>query len=236
MTAPHLLQAGRALVERVRLRAFMAAADGVAAVEFAMLLPLLVLLYLGMTEMTYAVNADHRLTSLARTLADLTGRQLRVTSGTPGPGETAIESIFNAGFAVMQPYKVDDPSGPLSMTISSIAVKATGATTGNPPQPVLEGKVCWSEGRLASGGALQKTGAPALTPGATVPVPLGFRTANTSFVRADVNLAYKPLFGSTILRWITGDKVGAITLQEQTPWPVRNTTEVVMSGVAACLT
>lgn len=224
-----LVRSGRALLERARLAAFLTAAEGIAAVEFAMLLPLLILLYLGMTEMTWAVNADHRLTSLGRTIADLTGRQSEVSS-------TSMDAIFGAAFPVMQPFKVDDPAGPLSMTVSSIAVIDTKTTTGNPPQPVLQGKVCWSEGRLASGGTLTKSGATALPPGSTVPIPVGFRTAKTSFVLADVRLAYKPLFGSSILKWITGNQVGSITLQEQTPWPVRNVPEVIMSGVAPCLT
>lgn len=206
---------------------FAAAADGIAAVEFAMILPLLMVLYLGMNEVTNAVNTDHRVTLLARTLADLTGQQTKVTTTTAAAGETAMNTIFGAAFAVMAPYKVDDPTRPVSMTVSSVAVPTP--TSGTPTQ----GTVCWSEKRTVANGALQ-TGT-GLTKGSTVAIPVGFQQAGTSYVRADVTLAYKPIFGSSLLRWITGDGTSGITFVQQMPWPVRNAKEVTMAGIANCV-
>lgn len=220
------MSAGKPLFGRAA--AFAASVDGVAAVEFAMVLPLLVVLYLGMAEITYAVNADHRVTLLGRTLADLTGRQTKVTA-------TTMDGIFGAAFAVMQPYKADDPTSPMTMVVSSVAVTDTGTASGGAASGVLQGKVCWSEARKAVSGALTTSGATALTAGTVVTVPTGFQNAGTSYIRADVTLNYKPIFGSSVLKYFTNNGTSAITFSQKTPWPVRNGTEVIMTGVTGCV-
>ena len=80
----------------LRLRHFVPSRDGVAAVEFAMVLPVMVLMYLGMTELTFAVNTDRKITLLSRTLADLTGRATSVNTAD-------MDTIFNAASSVMAP-------------------------------------------------------------------------------------------------------------------------------------
>lgn len=205
-------------------RRFGTASQGVAAVEFAMVLPFMIILYLGMVEVTNAVSTDHRVTLLARTLADLTGQQTKVTSASSSTsGETLMDSVFGAAFAVMAPYKAES----ISMTVTSVAVKPTSTTAGSP----VQGKVCWSDARVVTSGALSKTGATPLAAGTVAPVPAGFDTPTSSFIRADVVLNYNPMFGSSILKYITGNSVSAITFTENMPWPVRNTSEVKMSGV-----
>ena len=74
----------------------------------------------------------------------------------------------------------------------------------------------------------------ALAKGSTVTVPEGFQTADSSYVRADVTMAYAPVFGSEILKMISG--TSAINLSEETPWPVRNVKEVAWQGTTPCLT
>jgi Flp pilus assembly protein TadG len=196
-----------------RLELMLAANGGVAAVEFAMVLPVMALMYLGMTEMTFAVNTDRKITLLSRTLADLTGRATSVSS-------TEMDTIFAASVSVMAPYRSDKAK----MVVSSIVVKDTGQKDPNTKSPILKGTVCWSEAR---------GGATALPKGSTVTVPEGFQTADSSYVRADVVMDYSPLFGPEILKWITGKSL--ITLDEQTPWPVRNVKEVILQGNGACL-
>jgi Flp pilus assembly protein TadG len=189
------------------LGAFAFATAGVAAVEFAMVLPVMVLLYLGTTELTFAVNTDRKLTLLSRTLADLTARVATLTS-------SQIDDVFGAALAVMAPYN----TGSAKMVITSIAVTAKSGGG-------VEGKVCWSKAK--------GTGAVALAKNTIVPVPEGFQTANTSFIRADVTMPYAPVFGSGILNLVTSSPT--LGLSESTPWPVRNVKEVVMDS-APCLT
>ena len=198
---------------RQAARHWLACSRGIAAIEFAMVLPLMVLMYLGTTELTFAVNTDRKLTFLSRTLADLTGR-------TPNLSPTELSAIFNASLAVLAPYKADD----VKMVVSSIVVVNTGQLSGG--KPVLEGRVCWSEAR--------GPGATALGKGTTLPVPAGFGTPNTSFVRADVELPYRAMFGAAIFKTIM--RADTINMTEKTSWPVRNAPEVVYQGVAPCLT
>jgi Flp pilus assembly protein TadG len=197
-----------------QLQATLDADAGVAAVEFAMVLPVMVLMYLGMTEMTFGVNTDRKVTLLSRTLADLTGRATTVSSGD-------MDTIFAASVSVMAPYKSDQAK----MVVSSIVVKDTG-TKDTAGKPILKGTVCWSTAR--------GSGAAALAKGTVVTVPDGFQTADSTYIRAEVSMPYQPVFGTAILQTVSGKS--AITLSEETPWPVRNVKEVVWQGTTPCLT
>jgi Flp pilus assembly protein TadG len=196
-----------------RAEAFLESRQGVAAVEFAMVLPVMVLMYLGMTELTFAVNTDRKITLLSRTLADLTGRATSVNS-------SEMDSIFGAAISVMAPHKGDN----VKMVVSSIVVKDTGQVSNG--QPVLKGTVCWSAARGPGN-------PPGLPKGTVVSVPEGFQNADSSYIRADVDIDYSPVFGASILQWVSG--ASQLPLSEQTPWPVRNVKEVVWQGTTPCL-
>jgi Flp pilus assembly protein TadG len=120
----------------------------------------MVLMYLGMTELTFGVNTDRKLTMLSRTLADLTGRATSVTAG-------EMDTIFAAAVSVMEPYKSDQAQ----MVVSSIVVKEEKDSNN---KPVFKGTVCWS---VAKG-----PGATGLAKGTSVTVPDGFQTGGSSYV------------------------------------------------------
>jgi Flp pilus assembly protein TadG len=83
-------------------RSFLGATGGVAAVEFALLVPFLFLLFLGSVDISQALSADRRLNSLTGSLSELVARRaIGETS------RTEIIDYFSISDAVMRPFDVD---------------------------------------------------------------------------------------------------------------------------------
>lgn len=156
-----------------RLIFWRSAIDGVAAVEFALILPVMLTMLLGMSEVTLGVNIDRKLTLLSRSLADLSSR-----SATPTVSE--MSNIFTAASVIMQPY---DTSA-LKMVVTRMMV--TQPTANGP----FVGNVNWSCPR--------GTGAVAKPSNVTYTVPTGFRTKDSYYMLVEVAMPYTPMFGRAI--------------------------------------
>jgi Flp pilus assembly protein TadG len=85
----------RRLAETVRR--FRHARDGVSAVEFALILPIMLLLYAGSVELSEALAVDRKANRVASTISDLVAQKSNVSS-------TDMTNIFNASSAIMEPY------------------------------------------------------------------------------------------------------------------------------------
>lgn len=152
-----------------RIRKFPLATAGVAAVEFAMILPVMLLLFLGMSEVTQGVNINRKVTILSRTIADITSRS------SDGINNAQMEEIFDAALSVMAPYDISR----VTMRVSSVVVEDDDG-------PV--GRVCWSDGRDMA----------PLGQDSTVDIPAGFAIPGTSFILAEVGNVYTPMIGYAI--------------------------------------
>lgn len=84
---------------RVRLLALKLLADrrGVAAIEFAMLLPFMLVLFFGTVVFSSGVAANRKVSLMAQTLSDLTSRSISVAS-------SDLTNFFAADTAIMTPY------------------------------------------------------------------------------------------------------------------------------------
>ena len=100
--------------------------NGVSAVEFALIAPLLILIYLGAVELSLLMRVDRRVTSTSASLGDLTARLATVT-------DEDMEEMFAAAEIMMQPYNAVNAR----MRITSIVDDGDG----NP-------KVEWSDAYL----------------------------------------------------------------------------------------
>lgn len=98
-----------------RLSEFANDKRGVSAVEFAMLLPLMLTLYLGGVEVSQGISIDRKVTLTARTVADLVAQVASIDT-------TGINAALGAATAVMAPY----PDANAKVTVSVIAIDANG--------------------------------------------------------------------------------------------------------------
>lgn len=94
------------------LRRFARGTKAVAAVEFALVAPLMLTLYLGSVDLSQGITADRKLASVAGTLGDL----LAQANGTLQLN--TLNDYFTASQAIMTPF--DGNQTPLRMAIVSV--------------------------------------------------------------------------------------------------------------------
>lgn len=146
---------------------------GVAAVEFAFILPILIVLYFGAIEISNAVMADRKLTNLTSTVADL-------VSQTKTVDDAELQDIFTSASAILVPYPTDG----LTIVLSSVVIDADGNAT-----------VDWSEAG-PHGGTARATGS-------SMALPNGLAVPNTSLIVAEVTYVYTSILEKLIGEGIT---------------------------------
>lgn len=132
-----------------RLARFRRDRRGVSAVEFALIAPFMILLYLGAVDLSLALSIDRKITSTASALADLVAQDDIIT-------DDEIVDILNAGAVIVAPF---DPN-PLQIRISSVMMQTDGSVD-----------VQWSDARgtspLAEGSTVAVPGG-VLTPNRSI--------------------------------------------------------------------
>jgi Flp pilus assembly protein TadG len=98
---------------------------GVAAIEFAMVVPVMLILFFGTDEFASGIAVNRKVTLMARTLSDLTSQNISVT-------DTQLTNFFNASAGIMTPYSAT----PVRSTITELYVDPN----------TLSAKVQWSKG------------------------------------------------------------------------------------------
>lgn len=150
------------------LRRFRAGETGAATVEFAMLLPMMLSIWVGMVVVTDALQADRKVTVLTRTLSDL-ATQYTVIS------QTDLDSVFNATASVMWPK----PATKLGMRLTSIDIDGANVAwvdwSGVPTDSVLRGTYS----------------ATARCTKLTTTLPAGLLVARTSVILAETSMKYE---------------------------------------------
>jgi Flp pilus assembly protein TadG len=117
------------------LRRFSRAKSGVAAIEFALLLPLTLLGFLGANEVSSAVQVSQKMSQTASTTADLVAQASAIS-------DADMTNIFSAARAIAFPYSTTGET----IVVSSIADNGGG-----------QGRVLWSDAQNGAPRAVGST-------------------------------------------------------------------------------
>jgi Flp pilus assembly protein TadG len=134
--------------------------SGMAAVEFALIAPVMILMFFGTIELCEALNAKARVTRVASTTADLVAQATTVSS-------TDITNIFGAANSILYPY----PATGAQIVVSSIVDDGHGGA-----------KVAWSNA--------QNTTPRAVGASVTVPAGLIVSGTGGSVIFAEITYTY----------------------------------------------
>jgi len=154
---------------------------GLAAVEFAFILPVMMVMLFGTVEFSSAIAIDRKITLMARTLSDLTSQATTVA-------DSDLTNFFTASIAIMYPYT---PT-PTNARISEIYVNASKKAT-----------VQWSKAATISSGATQATlttSTRSISDDVTSLVPPSLLVANTYLILSEVSYLYVPTVGYVLAK------------------------------------
>jgi Flp pilus assembly protein TadG len=144
---------------------------GVSAVEFALIAPIMIMLYVGLAQLTLAMMAERRASHSASAIGDLLAQQRT------GVTSNDVSQFLKLGVATVQPY----PTANLSLRVSSVVADASATP-----------KVAWSQ---AQGPGLSKL------PQNTTPAgfPANLLAAGESVIQSDARYDYQLPIGSGLL-------------------------------------
>jgi Flp pilus assembly protein TadG len=163
------------------LRAFRRDVRGAAAVEFALVTPVLLTMLIGAVDVSRAVALNQRVSLAAQLVADLVARETQLTAAD-------VQAIYDIAGLVMAPYSTDK----LKIAIIPVMSAADDAkktlvyasTTNRPTYP--------------SGSELPKCQA--------YPLTEGLLSANESVVVVEATYEYEPLWLKHVIAPITWEK------------------------------
>ena len=153
--------------------------SGLAAVEFAMIFPMMVVMFFGVLELSAAISVDRKATLVARTLSDLTSQMVSVAN-------VDLVSFGEAAKAIMTPY----PGPPLISSVTEVYVDSVTGVA----------RVQWSKGLT-----INAAGVVAIAPtnphnlGAIVVLPTTLVAAKGTYVIwSEVSYTYTPAIGYVV--------------------------------------
>jgi Flp pilus assembly protein TadG len=153
-------------------RDLLAHNGGVAAIEFALVVPLVIIVYAGGFEIVQAATVNRKLTDTTVQLANVTTQYTAVASAD-------LNNIFAASSQIMAPY----PTSSLTIVVSEIQTDIHS-----------NGTVAWSQGYPSTTPCLPKNSA--------VTLPTGFASPSSFYILVQTNYSYAPTIGSAFVHTI----------------------------------
>lgn len=169
---------------RCAMRGFAADTRALAATEFAVIVPLMLVTFFGTVEISSAVAIDRKVTLIARTLSDLTSQSTKLD-------DASMKDTFTASISVVMPYDAALVKG----TISQIYVDANSIAT-----------VQWSRaGTIASGATQAALATSARKAGdkVTAMIPATLLIPSSYLILSEASYTYTPTVGYVLKSNIT---------------------------------
>ena len=158
----------------LRARSLLKDCRGVVAVEFAVIVPVMLVMYFGMEEFASAVAVNRKVTIVARTLSDL-------TSQSPSVQDADLASFAQTAKAILTPY---DPSI-LKSSVTEIYIDPTTHVA----------RVQWSRALTIDRLGNVTVGVSSHTASQIVVVPPDLKIDGTYLIFSEVSYNYKPVIG-----------------------------------------
>lgn len=220
--------------------AFAKNQSGLAAIEFAFLLPLMLAIYFGIVELSQGLSASRKIDLVAHAMSDLVGQitgDPTVIPVTSGPNVEAslcdsgtngvcvasndIGQVFAAGAALIAPL----PATSLKITISEVNIQLIGGAY----KATVDWSVAYNGGTLRNGtGCTLNTylSASDVAPVSPTSMPTSFTNAAATptlgpLIVADVTYTYNSTIGQLFPAWIPS--ANNILMQRTSYSPIRNT-------------
>ena len=142
---------------------------GVAAVEFALVVPAVILVYAVGFEVTEAGTVYRKLTDTTVQLANVTSQYTSMST-------TDVGNVLDASVQIMTPY----PTSNITAVLTEVKVNAN-----------KKGVVQWSCG--------YPSGTSPLATSSKVTMPTGFQTSGSYFILVQTTYSYQPTIGSAFM-------------------------------------
>jgi Flp pilus assembly protein TadG len=147
--------------------------SGIAATEFAVIVPIMLVMFFGTVEFSSGVAVDRKITLVAQTLSDLTSRL-------PAATDCTLSNSFAAAAGILTPYSAIP-------TVSKITELKIDPTT-------LVATVQWSRSATINSSGVVVLGA-GRTVNSIVTIPTALAVAGTFVVWSEVSYLYTPAVG-----------------------------------------
>jgi Flp pilus assembly protein TadG len=135
--------------------------EGIGAIEFAILFPILVMLYVGAFEVTIGLSVSKRASRAASTVADIVTQQQTVT-------KSWLADMPNVAASIFVPYNMGN----------TVTIKITGIQIDAAANPTV--KWSWAQDNSRP-----------YTANSAVTVPADLKKANSFLVRSELSVPYK---------------------------------------------
>ena len=165
-----------------RVRDLSSDTKAVAAVEFAIVVPFMLLLYVGGVELANGMAINVKVTATAHSVADMVSQNTQISAA-------QMQTILGASTAIIAPYPTTDSKGKslITVTVSEIATDGSG-------NPTVQWSRSYDGTNFGPGRPTGKMTLPSSLPASLT----GSQNYNVSFILGEVSYAYTPNLGYAV--------------------------------------